>query len=84
MSTAAAGSIFRTTKKLLRAKATQKNIKKVVYKEELDSEPEPEEKYSAEEIEEETEIKKKTKKNREKRKNNIFDYINNNAKRHKQ
>ena len=61
MSTAAAGSIFRTTKKLLRAKATQKNIKKVVYKEELDSEPEPEEKYSAEEIEEETEIKKKQK-----------------------
>ena len=61
MSTAAAGSIFRTTKKLLRAKATQKNIKKLVYKEELDSEPEPEGKYSAEEIEEETEIKKNKK-----------------------
>ena len=68
MSTAAAGSIFRTTKKLLRAKATQKNIKKVVYKEELDSEPEPEEKYSAEEIEEETEIKKNKKEQRKKKK----------------
>ena len=71
MSTAAAGSIFRTTKKLLRAKATQKNIKKVVYKEELDSEPEPEEKYSAEEIEEETEIKKKQKRI-EKKEKTIF------------
>ena len=38
-----------------------KKYKKSIYKEELDSEPEPEEKYSAEEIEEETEIKKNKK-----------------------
>ena len=42
--------------------------------------------YSAEEVENEPEIKKNKqtnkKKNREKRKNNIFDYISNDAKRH--
>ena len=39
-----------------------KNIKKVVYEEERDSEPELEEEYSAEEIEEEPEIKTPRKK----------------------
>ena len=59
----------------------QKKSKKVVYKEEPDSEPKLEEEdYSAEEIEEEPEIKKPRKKT-EKRKNNIFDYINKDAKR---
>ena len=64
----------------------EKNLeeyKKVVYQEEPDSEPElEEEEYSAEEIEEEPEIKK-PKKKAEKRKNNISDYINKDAKRHK-
>ena len=60
-----------------------KKSKKVIYKEELDSEPELEEEdYVAEEAAEEPEIKK-TKKNTQKRKNNIFDYINKDAKRHK-
>ena len=63
-------------------KRPQKKYKKVVYEEEPDSEPELEEEYSAKEIEEEPEIKKPRKKT-EKRKNNIFGYINNDAKRHK-
>ena len=55
----------------------------MVYEEEPDSEPElEEEEYSAEEIEEEPEIKKPRKK-AEKIKNNIYDYINKDAKRHK-
>ena len=59
-----------------------KKYKNVVYKEEPDSEPELEEEdYAAEEAEEEPEIKK-TKKNQEKRKNDIFDYISDDAKRH--
>ena len=60
----------------------QKKYKKVVYEEKPDSEPELEEEYSAEEIKEEPEIKKSRKKT-EKRKNNIFDNINNDAKIHK-
>ena len=52
---------------------TPKKYKKLVYEEELDSEPKlEEEEYSADEAEEEPKIKK-TKKNREKQKNNIFD-----------
>ena len=55
-----------------------------MYEEELDSEPELEEDgYAAEEIEDDYEIKK-SKKPQSKRKNNKFDYINNDAKRHKQ
>ena len=60
----------------------QKKYKKVVYEEKPDSEPELEQEYSAEEIKEEPDIKKSRKKT-EKRKNNIFDNINNDAKIHK-
>ena len=63
-------------------KRSLKKYKKVVYEEDPDSEQElEEEEYSAEEIEEELEIKKPRKKTG-KRKNNIFDYINKDAKRY--
>ena len=63
-----------------------KKYKKVVYEEESDSEPEVDEsEYVPEEIEEDigklkTEKKKKL---NQKRKNNIFEYLNNDAKRNK-
>ena len=54
-----------------------------MYEEELDSEPELEEEdYVAKEAEEEPEIKK-IKKVQQEQKNNIFDYINNDAKIYK-
>ena len=57
----AAGSIFRKKKKNYEERPLKK-YKKVVYEEERDSEPELEEEYSAEEIEEEPEIKTPRKK----------------------
>ena len=66
----------------------QKKYKKVVYEEESESEPEFEQEEQgeseSEEVEKEPEIKKATSKKREPSRNNIFDYINKNAKRHKQ
>ena len=53
----------------------------MVYEEEPESDPEPEEEED-EEIEEEPEIKN-NKKRVEKRKSNVFDYINKDAKRNK-
>ena len=64
-----------------------KRHEKVVYEEETDSEPEANEnKYLSEEIEEDTEKQTPEKKNpqQQKRKNNIFEYINDDAKRNKQ
>ena len=65
---------------------TPSKYEKVVYKEESDSEPEVEEKESVPgETEEEIEKPKIEKKNpAQRRKNNIFEYLNNNAKRNKQ
>ena len=63
----------------------QKKYKKVVYEEEIDSEPEVEEnQYTPEEefIEEE-EKQKEQKQQAPKRKNTIFDYLNKDAKRNK-
>ena len=61
-----------------------KKYKKVIFEEEEESESEPEleeeEGLENEEIEQEPQIKKAKKKN----KSNIFEYINKNAKRHKQ
>ena len=69
-------------------KPTPQKYKKVVYEEESESEPEFEqedqEESESEEVEKEPEIKKATSKKREPSRNNIFDYINKNAKRHKQ
>ena len=63
-------------------KREPKRYKKVVYQEEPESEPELEEEEKLEdEIEEEPEIKKKRSEIR--KNNNIFDYINKNAKRNK-
>ena len=60
-----------------------KRYKKVVYGEERDSEPEVDEsEYVSEEIEENVE-KPKPEKKQQKRKSNIFEYINNDAKRNK-
>ena len=57
-----------------------------MYKEESDSEPEVDEsEYVPEETEEETEKPKtEIKQPAQKRKNNIFEYLNNDAKRNKQ
>ena len=64
-------------------KREPKRYKKVVYEEEPESELELEEEEEFEDqIEEEPEIKK-MKKRSEKRKNNVFDYINKDAKRNK-
>ena len=60
-----------------------KKYKKVIYEEDVDSEPELEENdYITEESEEEPE-KIKQKKVTQKQKNNIFDYINNDVNRDK-
>ena len=60
-----------------------KKYKKVIYEEEHDSEPEVEDNaYTSEETEEES-AKPKPKKVQQKQKNNIFEYINNDAKRNK-
>ena len=60
-----------------------KKYKKVIYEEEHDSEPEVEDNdYTSEETEEES-AKPKPKKVQQKQKNNIFGYINNDAKRNK-
>ena len=60
-----------------------KKYKKVIYEEEHDSEPEVEDNaYASEETEEES-AKPKPKKVQKKQKNNIFEYINNDAKRNK-
>ena len=63
------------------------NYKKVVYEEESDSKPEVDEsEYVPEETEEEIEkpkIEKKKKQPAQKRKNNIFEYLNNDSKRNK-
>ena len=65
-------------------KREPKRYKKVVYEEGPNSRPElAEEEYCADEIEEPKIKKKKTKKRAGKRKNNIFDYINKDAKRNK-
>ena len=66
-------------KEIIILKTNQDKYKKVIYEEEVDSEPELEENVY-EEIEEEPE---KPKKVQQKRKNNIFEFINNNAKRNK-
>ena len=66
---------------------TPKKYKKVVYEEESESEPEldqeVDEEIENEEVEIEPEIKKGRAKKREISGNNIFDYKNKNAKRHK-
>ena len=66
-------------------KNNQQKYKKLVYNEESDSEPELEEsQYVPEETEKETEILKIDKiQPAQKRKNNIFEYINNDAKKNK-
>ena len=66
-------------KEIIILKINQEKYKKVIYEEEVGSEPELEENVY-EEIEEEPE---KSKKVQQKRKNNIFEFINNNAKRNK-
>ena len=66
-------------KEIIILKINQEKYKKVIYEEEVGSEPELEENVY-EEIEEEPE---KPKKVQQKRKNNIFEFINNNAKRNK-
>ena len=65
-------------------KSNPKKYKKVVYQEESESEPEfeEEEESESEEVEKET-IKKAPSKKRPAKSNNIFDYINKNAKRNK-
>ena len=66
-------------------KPTSKKYKKVVYEEESESEPEPEQEEDEEsENEAEAELKKTTPKRKTMIENDIFDYINKNAKRHKQ
>ena len=68
----------------LEKKSTPKKYKKVVYEEGSESEPEPEQEEDKEsENEAELQIKKTTPK-RKTVGNNIFDYINKNAKKHKQ
>ena len=61
-----------------------KKYKNVIYKEEIDSEPEVEQNDYVSEKQEEESKKIKKKKVQQKRKNNIFEYINNKAKRNKQ
>ena len=66
-------------------KPTSKKYKKVVYEEESESEPEPEQEEGEEsENKAEAELKKATPKRKTTIENNIFNYINKNAKRHKQ
>ena len=69
-------------KEIIILKINQEKYKKVIYEEEVGSEPELEENVY-EEIEEEPE-KPKPKKVQQKQKNYIFEYINNDAKRNKQ
>ena len=59
--------------------------KKALYQEESEGEPEfeEEEESESEEVEKETEIKKAPPKKNPAKGNNIFDYINKNAKRNK-
>ena len=67
-----------------RKKLLMKFKKKALYQEESESEPEFEEEESeSEEVEKETEIKKAPPKKNPAKGNNIFDYINKNAKRNK-
>ena len=66
-------------------KPTSKKYIKVVYEEESESEPEPgQEEDEESENETEAELKKTAPKRKTTIENNIFDYINKNAKRHKQ
>ena len=67
---------------------TPKKYKKVVYEEENESESELEqegdEEIESKEVEKEPKIKKGSATKRKTSGNNVFDYINKNAKRHKQ
>ena len=69
-------------------KRTPKKYKKVIFEEEDESETEPEfeveQEFENEEVEQEPEIKKAKTSKRKEQSNNIFEYINKNAKRHKQ
>lgn len=72
-----------TGKEITLGKNNPKNIKKVVDEEESDSEPE-ESQYVPEDTEEDIKYPKIEKKNpAQKRKNNIFEYLNNDAKKNK-